>query len=146
MMRRLHPLAGMVALGLIVLFWLSTVASELSGSLGAIVAVKRGVVLLLPLLVAAMMATGISGGHIASGRMPIKRRRMMVIAANGVLVLVPCALALRHLALAGRFDVLFTSIQALELAAGAANATLMALNLRDGLRLRRGKPASLAAG
>jgi hypothetical protein len=145
MMYRLHPLAGATALGLIALFWLSTVISELSGSPGAIVTVRHGIVLLLPVLIAAMIATGISGGRIASGRMAIKRRRMMVIAANGVLVLVPCALVLRHLALGGRFDTVFAAIQALELVAGAANMTLMALNLRDGLRLRRKGP-SLAAG
>ena len=146
MMRRLHPLAGMMALGLIVLFWLSTVISELSGNAGAIIAVKRGVVLLLPLLIAAMIATGLSGRRIASGRVAIKRRRMKLIAANGVLVLIPCALALRHLALAGRFDAVFAAIQAVELAAGAANIVLMALNVNDGLRLRRGGRPLLAAG
>lgn len=145
-MRRLHPMAGMAAFGLIALFWLSTVTSELSGSIGAIVTVKQGVVLLLPLLIAVMVATGLSGNRIASGRMAVKRRRMMVIAANGVLVLVPCALALRCLAVAGRFDAVFAGVQGLELVAGAANLTLMALNVRDGMRLRRRGDPSLAAG
>ncbi|HXX85674.1 MAG TPA: hypothetical protein VEN29_17060, partial [Casimicrobiaceae bacterium] len=43
---------------------------------------------------------------------------------------------------AGEFDTAFYLVQALELAAGATNITLLSLNLRDGLklmgRLRRG--------
>lgn len=142
---RIHPLAGAVALGLIALFWLSTVIAEASGSLAAIVAVKRGVVLLLPALVIAVIATGVTGRRGASGRAPAKRRRMMVIAANGVLVLVPCALALYYLAAGGRFDTVFVAIQAMELAAGAVNITLMRLNFRDGMRLRRSGLSPVAA-
>lgn len=142
---RLHPLAGTVALGLIALFWLSTVIAEASGSLAAIAAVKRGVVLLLPALIIAMIATGVTGRRGASGRAPAKRRRMMVIAANGVLVLVPCALALYYLAAGGRFDTVFVTIQAMELAAGAVNITLMTLNFRDGMRLRRSGLSPVAA-
>lgn len=142
---RLHPLAGTVALGLIALFWLSTVIAEASGNLAAIVAVKRGVVLLLPALIIAMIATGVTGRRGASGRAPAKRRRMMVIAANGALVLVPCALALYYLAAAGRFDTVFVTIQALELAVGAVNITLMTLNFRDGMRLRRSGLSPVAA-
>ena len=60
---------------------------------------------------------------------------MPVIALNGLLVLVPCALYLDRLASAGRFDGLFYAVQAVELVAGSVNLSLMALNMRDGLRL-----------
>ena len=66
---------------------------------------------------------------------------MPLIAANGLLVLVPCAIVLNRWAAAGAFDVMFYTVQALELLAGAVNLTLMGLNIRDGLtmsgRLRR---------
>jgi hypothetical protein len=35
------------------------------------------------------------------------------------------------------FDGAFVAVQALELLAGALNITLLSLNMRDGLRLRR---------
>ncbi|MEV5574324.1 hypothetical protein AB0L06_30180 [Spirillospora sp. NPDC052269] len=60
---------------------------------------------------------------------------MPFIAANGLLILVPAALYLDRLASRGGFGTLFYAVQALELTAGAANLTLMSLNLRDGLRL-----------
>jgi hypothetical protein len=75
-------------------------------------------------------------GGDATGRLvDAKKRRMPFIAANGQLVLLPCALVLDRWAGAGSFDVRFYAVQALELAAGAANLTLMSPNLRDGLRL-----------
>ncbi len=50
----------------------------------------------------------------------------------------PCALLLAHKAGAGEFDRAFYAAQTLEFAAGAANIALLALNMRDGLRLTRG--------
>ena len=66
-----------------------------------------------------------------------KRRRMPVIALNGLLVLVPCAFVLRHFAIDGALGTTFYAVQALELCAGALNIALISLNFRDGLRLRR---------
>jgi hypothetical protein len=60
---------------------------------------------------------------------------MPIIAANGLLFLVPCAIFLSRRASAGSFDATFYAVQLLELAAGATNVTLLALNVRDGLRL-----------
>jgi hypothetical protein len=65
-----------------------------------------------------------------------KLRRMPFIAANGLLVLVPSALYLAAAARSGSFGTAFIAVQAIELAAGAVNITLLGLNLRDGLRLR----------
>jgi hypothetical protein len=47
----------------------------------------------------------------------------------------PAALYLATLASCGEFGSLFYRVQALELVAGAANLTLVSLNIRDGLRL-----------
>jgi hypothetical protein len=50
---------------------------------------------------------------------------------------VPCAIFLQQLASAGLFDQTFAVVQALELAAGAVNLTLLGLNIRDGFKLSR---------
>jgi hypothetical protein len=60
---------------------------------------------------------------------------MAIIAANGILVLVPCALALHWLASIGNFGVAFYVVQAVELIAGPVNIVLMGLNVRDGMKL-----------
>jgi len=72
-----------------------------------------------------------------------KKRRMPFIAGNGLLILVPSALYLAALASRGDFGIIFYTVQALELVAGATNLVLMALNIGDGLRLtRRGRRVS----
>ena len=65
------------------------------------------------------------------GRREIQAHAM--IAENGILILVPSALFLASKACAAEFDTVFYAVQALELAAGAANIALIALNVRDGL-------------
>jgi len=60
---------------------------------------------------------------------------MRVIAANGVLCLVPCAVALWYLAQQGELGPTFYAVQAVELAAGAVNVTLIGLNIQAGRRL-----------
>jgi hypothetical protein len=60
---------------------------------------------------------------------------MPFIAVNGLLVLIPCAIFLNRWAAAGTLDSTFYLVQGLELLAGAANLTLMGLNIRDGLRM-----------
>jgi hypothetical protein len=75
-------------------------------------------------------------GRQRSGRLvEVKKRRMQVVAADGLLVLLPSAVALASMANAGRFDALFYAVQGLELVAGAVNVVLYCLNMRDGLRL-----------
>lgn len=65
----------------------------------------------------------------------LKNKRMPFIAANGLLVLMPCAIVLNQWASAGIFDTRFYFVQLIELIAGATNLALMGLNMRDGLRL-----------
>jgi hypothetical protein len=64
---------------------------------------------------------------------------MPFIAANGILVLIPAALILSQKAAHAEFDGLFYVVQGLELVAGAANITLLGLNMRDGMKMRRGR-------
>ncbi len=42
--------------------------------------------------------------------------------------------------IAAAFDTTFYAVQALELAAGAANITLLGLNIRNGLKLNGRRP------
>src|SRR5215831_17933343 len=65
-----------------------------------------------------------------------KLRRMPLIATNGLLVLIPSALFLASKPRAAEFDSVFHSVRALEPAAGAANISLLGLNMRDGLRMK----------
>ena len=139
MLKAIHPAAGVAALLTITTFWLSTALSELFGSTSAVIAVKTAIPWGFMLLIPALAAAGGSGfalaGSAGDGRIGAKRRRMPIIAANGVLVLVPSALFLAAKARVGEFDLSFDLVQALELVAGAANITLLGLNLRDGLKL-----------
>lgn len=143
-----HAAAGAVALLTVSAFWLSTATVELLGDEAAIAMVKSWVLAGMAVLIPAMIVAGASGFSLGKGwKSPVvarKKQRMRIIAANGLLVLVPSAYLLSSLADAGRFDTLFTIVQAIELTAGAVNITLLSLNMRDGLSLRR-KPARLVA-
>ncbi|MEB2352272.1 MAG: hypothetical protein OZ924_12760 [Burkholderiaceae bacterium] len=139
MKSKLHGLFGSVALLCIAAFWSSTAVSELFLDQASVVAVKNAILTGMWVLIPAMMATGGSGFSLARGRrgrlIEGKGRRMKIVAANGLLVLLPSAWMLASWANAGRFDGAFYALQALELVAGAINITLLTLNMRDGLRL-----------
>jgi hypothetical protein len=136
----IHPIAGAIAILLIATFWISTAFSELFGSHAIIAAVKTAIPWGFLLLVPALAAAGGSGLALAKGRraglVGAKLKRMPLIAANGLLVLIPSALYLAAKAGAGELDVGFYAVQALELVAGAANITLLGLNMRDGLKMK----------
>lgn len=140
MIRVIHPAAGAVALFTILTFWVSTVISELFGSEAAVIAVKTSVPWGFLLLVPALAAAGGSGFALAGGRraglVAAKARRMPIIAANGILILIPAALYLAHKAGQAEFDGMFYTVQVLELAAGATNIALLGLNMRDGLKMK----------
>ncbi|MGO3933799.1 hypothetical protein NP284_36500 [Rhodopseudomonas pseudopalustris] len=141
MIRTLHPIAGITAFLTILSFWVSTVVVELGGDHQAIAAVKLGVLWGLLLLIPAIAVTGITGFKLGGASphpgVAQKRRRMPLIALNGLLVLVPCAIVLQQRASAGQFDQIFNAVQAVELLAGAINLTLLGLSIRDGFRLTR---------
>lgn len=147
MLRIVHPLAGAIALLTISTFWLSTAFSEVFASQATVVAVKSAIPWGLLLLIPAMTAVGGSGFVLSNGRreglIGAKLRRMPMVGANGLLVLVPAALFLASKARAGEFDASFYAVQGLELFAGAVNITLLGLSMCDGMKLtqrRRRKP------
>ena len=150
----IHPVAGVLAILTIAIFWLSTALSELFASQAVVITVKTAIPWGFLLLIPALAAAGGTGFNLAKGRraglVGAKIRRMPLIAANGILVLIPSALFLASKAGAAEFDTSFYAVQALELAAGAANITLLGLNMRDGLRmtgrLSRAHPTPQAAG
>lgn len=143
MLRHLHPIAGAIALLTIAGFWLATLSSELFASAATVAAVKTAIPWGLLLLIPALAAAGGSGFRLAKGRRSglagAKARRMPIIAANGLLVLVPAALFLAAKAQQGAFDGQFYAVQALELLAGAVNILLLGRNMRDGLKMRRAR-------
>ena len=139
MKSKLHGFFGAIALLCIVTFWVTTLVTELFLDQASIVAVKNAVLTGMWVLIPAMVATGGSGFSLARARrgrlVDVKGRRMRFVAANGLLVLLPSAWVLASWANAGRFDGVFYALQGVELVAGAANMTLLVLNMRDGLRL-----------
>ena len=140
MLRRLHLVSSTLALLCIATFFLSTIFVELIGSRHSIASLKHLIVSSgLWILVPAMIATGASGVLMSRKRqgrlVALKKKRMPFIAANGLLVLMPCAIVLNQWASAGSFDTRFYFVQVIELIAGATNLALMGLNMRDGLRL-----------
>ncbi|KIC19819.1 hypothetical protein [Leisingera sp. ANG-Vp] len=141
MKHRIHAIASTLALLTITTFWVSTALSEAFGSPETIALVKTAVLYGMVLLIPAMAAAGATGASLGRGwklpQVAAKSRRMKIIAANGLLILLPSAVFLAAKAQAGQFGTWFYLIQTLELAAGAANITLLSMNLRDGLRLAR---------
>ncbi len=111
MLKRLHPIAGIVGFITILAFWLSTVVSELSGSADMITAVKQAIARGFLILAPALAATEASGFRLAGGssepRIARKKRRMRFIPGNGVLILIPAVLCLGKLASLGELDALF---------------------------------------
>jgi hypothetical protein len=148
MLKVVHPVAGMIAILTIATFWLSTAISELFLPEAAVVAVKTAIPWGFLILISALAAVGGSGFALAKGRraglVGAKVKRMPIIAANGILVLIPAALFLAYKASHAEFDSIFYAVQALELAAGAINISLLGLNMRDGLKMKgrlRRRPA-----
>ncbi len=136
----IHLVAGLLAALTIATFFLSSVAVELFGAHEAVATVKALIVMPGPfILIPAIATTGGSGFAIAKSRkgrlVDAKKRRMLFIAANGLLVLLPCAIVLDRWASAGAFDTIFYLVQGMELLAGAVNLTLMGMNIRDGIRM-----------
>ena len=140
MLKTLHPIAGALALVTISSFWLSTVLTEVFAGASLVTLVKTtipwGFLLLVPLLALAGLSGFRLAGKMRGPLVAAKRRRMPIIAANGIVVLIPCALFLASKAEAGAFDASFYAVQAIELVFGAINIALMAMNMRDGLRMK----------
>ena len=149
--KKIHLVSSLGATFLIALFFCATLTVELFGSHLEVTRVKHlivapGLWVLVPLIISA----GLTGNLMTRGRrgrlLDTKRRRTSVVAATGLLVLVPAALTLNWLASSGDFGGLFYAVQGLELLAGASNLTLIGFNIYDGLRLSgRIKPSKRTA-
>src|SRR5262245_14954742 len=98
MTRVIHPIAGVLAFLTIATFWLSTVLIELLGSRAAVVALKTTIPWGFLLLGPAVALTAASGAALAKGQqrglVGAKAKRMPIITANGLLVILPSALFL----------------------------------------------------
>ncbi len=147
MIKFIHPIAGAVALFIILSFWLSTTLSELFAGPTLVTTVKTlipwGFLILIPMLIAAGGSGVRLGKKMRGPLISAKQKRMPFIAANGILILIPSALFLSFKAQAGAFDIGFYTVQVIELIAGAANILLLSLNMRDGLRLSRKRTSRL---
>ena len=92
-------------------------------------------------LIPAMIVVGASGMNLGrkrrDSRAAAKKKRMPVIALNGLVILVPAAFYLQSKAFAGEYDTAFYVVQAVELLAGGTNLVLMGLNIRDGRAMKR---------
>ncbi len=144
---KIHATAGTVALITIATFWTSTILTEIFGTHVQIATLKMAVLWGMLVLIPAMATAGATGGALGKKlRLPQiarKSRRMKIIAANGLLLLLPSAVFLALRAQAGMFDSLFYTVQAIELLAGVANITLLVLNMKDGLSIRARRRAGL---
>ena len=142
----IHRSAATIAMLCIATFFISSIAVELLGSNESIVAVKNLIVLPgLFILLPSIIITGGTGFSLSKSRsgdlISNKKKRMPLIAINGIFILIPAAIFLNQLASSGDFSSTFYIVQSVELIAGAMNLLLMGLNMRDGLKLS-GKPYS----
>lgn len=148
MKKIIHPIAGVIGFLTILTFWTSTAVSELFGTHETIVMVKSAILKGMILLIPAMVIVGATGMSLGKRRKDAparaKKKRMPFIAANGLLVLVPCAFFLQARASAGVFDATFYIVQVVELMAGATNLTLLGLSIRDGRAMAARRRAAQA--
>lgn len=142
-LRRIHSFAAKWSMLWIAGLITATLGVELTGDPVSIAMVKRGVLYAIVLLAPVMVTLGWAGRRLAgASRDPIvlrKKRRVLILSCNGVLVLIPSAIALDRLAHAGQIGPLFYAVKTVLVLAACSNLLLLALNFRDGLRLARSR-------
>ncbi|CAI3952924.1 MULTISPECIES: hypothetical protein [Commensalibacter] len=140
----IHRITGVMALVILLIFWLSTVTSELIGNIDYIKSVKFLIPYGFFILIPALVATGGTGfniaGKINNKTASNKKKRMSLIALNGLCILIPCALYLRYLAVHEQFNSIFLIVQMIELIAGGVNIVMLILNVKAGIILTKNKP------
>lgn len=139
-----HGILGTFGTLTIASFLGSTLVAELFLPNSAVISVKYGIAHYgIYCLVAFMALTGISGNGLAKGYkgglVGTKRKRMVVIALNGVLIMIPSALFLSHKASSGALDIYFYSVQVLETVVGSLQLFLMYKNFSEGRVLIKGR-------
>ena len=148
MKQLVHRSSAIIATLCIGTFFVSSIVVEIFGSPETIATVKHLIVFPgLFILVPSIALTGATGfaltGKRKGGLIDRKKKRIPFIAANGIIILVPSAIFLNHLAANQDFSSVFYIVQGLEFIVGGVNLTLMSLNMRDGLKLSgklRSKP------
>ncbi|MGM8910459.1 hypothetical protein ACS8FB_10120 [Psychrobacter sp. 1U1] len=142
---KIHATTGFLGFFFILSFWLSTLISELFMSYETIAMVKQSILYAFIFFIPTMIIAGMSGSKLSvkvkHPNVLAKKKRMPFIVINGLIILLPSAFYLSYLASLGRFGSTFYIVQGIELIVGAANLTLMGLNIRDGLGIRRRKRA-----
>lgn len=135
----IHFSTGAIALVLIAIFWLSTIISELFGTIDQVIWVKLAIPYGLLILIPAIITTGASGISLGKNQgtqlLWNKKQRIKIVALIGILILFPSVIFLRVKASRAEFDNAFYIIQIVELVAGAINFSLILLNLYSGLAL-----------
>ncbi|EGU46229.1 hypothetical protein VII00023_06817 [Vibrio ichthyoenteri ATCC 700023] len=123
-------------------FFASTLISELLADKSTISQVKQVIAYAVWFLIPLMALTGITGSKLApnvksgQGILGKKKKRMPIVALNGLLILLPCALYLNLLASQAHFNQAFYIAQTIELIAGSINLTLMAASIRDAIKIK----------
>ena len=135
---RIHLTSAVAAVAVIAAFLISSAVTELIGTAGEVRLLRHVIVLGLPLLITCLAAVALTGRRLGGrSRAPVvrrKQRRMQLIAAAGLVVLVPCAVVLNYRTVG--------ALEITELAAGGLNLALLSLNFRDGRALTRRRRAT----
>ena len=143
-----HVAAGTLAMLLVTAFLVGTIYAEFTMDHVLVAETKRLILYGICLLIPAMAIVGGSGFSLGRGRVggivDAKKKRMRIIAANGLVVMLPSAVWLDMKASGAHFDASFVIVQCIEVAGGLVQLYLLGRNFRDGLklsgRLRRAKP------
>jgi len=139
----IHKISGLIAFILIASFFVSSLFVDMFGDKTAVISVKSNIFAAIWLLIPLMAITGMTGMKMApkvtSGPIGAKKKRMPFVALNGLLVLLPAAYFLKEMAINGEFNSLFYTLQTIELLAGFINLSLMGMNIRDAMTLKRGR-------
>lgn len=134
----IHIAATAVAAITIGAFLFTSIIAEIKGDVQVIRAVKKNILLALPILIIAMPSLGITGNKLAgfskNKLVELKRRRMRFVFINGMM-LIALAIFLYYRSTYVALDTMFLAAQFLEFAFGITNVTLIILNVRSGLQL-----------
>ena len=119
MKKYIHVFAGITATSCIALFWFSSVIVEIFGSLNDIAMVKHlivypGLFILIPCIIATGGSGFVMGKKFNGPIVAKKKKRMPIIALNGLFILMPAAIFLDSWAAQGLIDTRFFLLQAVE--------------------------------
>jgi len=134
----IHKASGILALVVIILFFLASVYSELNGNHEIIIRVKTIILFSMPVMFVLMPIAAITGKKLAGkSSAPViksKNNRVKFIAANGVFLTI-LAITLYLRATRNQIDETFLIIQFIEFGFGLFNMILLGMMIRDGRTL-----------